>query len=97
MRQAQKLLRLGERYTPSRLQAACQRALAVDLVDVRRLERILVQALEAEATAPAAASSPPAPAARFARPGSAFAQGAVPRLAPGQALATHPDQERARP
>lgn len=88
LRQAQKLLRLGERYTPSRLQAACQRALAVDLVDVRRLERILVEALEAEATAPPAASSPPAPAARFARPGSAFAQAA---------LAARPDQEQALP
>src|SRR3972149_6740998 len=49
IRQAQKLLHLGERYTPSRLNTACQRALAVDLIDVRRLERILVEALEQEA------------------------------------------------
>ena len=40
IRQGHQLLRLGERYTPQRLDAACQRALAVDLVDVRRLERI---------------------------------------------------------
>ena len=41
IRQGHQLLRLGERYTPQRLDAACQRTLAVDLVDVRRLERIL--------------------------------------------------------
>ena len=47
VRQGHKLLRLGERYTAKRLGAACRRALEVDLIDVRRLERILVQALEA--------------------------------------------------
>ena len=36
----------GERYSPERLDAACRRALSVDLIDVRRLERILVEALE---------------------------------------------------
>lgn len=71
VRQAQKLLRLGERYTPARLDAACRKALSVDLIDVRRLERILIEALEAE-------SEPPDKAkvllpGRFARPGSAFA------------------------
>ena len=43
--------RLGERYSPD-LDAACRRALSVDLIDVRRLERILVEALEQEATQP---------------------------------------------
>ena len=38
----------AERYTPARLEDACQRALAFDLIDVRRVERILVQALERE-------------------------------------------------
>jgi len=37
MRQAYKLLRMGEKYTPVRLNAACQKALSVDLMDVRRL------------------------------------------------------------
>ena len=71
IRQAQKMLRLGERYTPARLNAACRRALEVDLVDVRRLERILIEALEEEA-APAAtlATIPPG---RFVRPGAVFA------------------------
>tara|TARA_Y100000310_G_scaffold22023_1_gene21266 strand:- start:852 stop:2453 length:1602 start_codon:yes stop_codon:yes gene_type:complete len=71
LRQGQKLIRLGERYTAQRLDAACQRALAVDLIDVRRLERILVEALEAEAVPSRAISAPPPPG-RFARPASAF-------------------------
>jgi transposase len=74
LRQGQKLLRLGERYTPARLDAACARALGFDLIDVRRLERILVLALEQEGTP----APPPQervrelPPGRFARPGSAF-------------------------
>jgi hypothetical protein len=70
LRQGQKLLRLAERYTAERLDAACARALGFDLVDVRRVERILVLALEHEGQ-----PSPPAdqrvhelPAGRFARP-----------------------------
>jgi hypothetical protein len=71
MRQAYKLLRLGEKYTPSRLNSACAKALEVDMIDVRRLERILVEALEQE-TAPTL-SLIPLPTGRFARPGSVFA------------------------
>lgn len=71
LRQAQKVLRLGERYTPVRLNAACRRALDVDLIDVRRLERILVEALEEESTpAVTVATTPPG---RFVRPGNVFA------------------------
>jgi len=71
LRQAQKVVRLGERYTPARLNAACRRALEVDLIDVRRLERILVEALEEEATlATTVAAAPPG---RFVRPGNVFA------------------------
>jgi hypothetical protein len=71
LRQAQKMLRLGERYTPARLNAACRRALAVDLIDVHRLERILVEALEEEASpAITLATMPPG---RFVRPGAVFA------------------------
>ena len=69
IRQGHKLLRLGQRYTPERLDAACWRALDVDLIDVRRVERILVQALE-QSEMP---EHPlPLPAGRFARPGSVF-------------------------
>ena len=71
VRQGHKLLRLGERYTAQRLDAACRRALEVDLIDVRRVERILVQALEEETTPQA---PPPLSTGRFARPGSVFAQ-----------------------
>ena len=71
IRQGHKLLRLGKRYTPQRLDAACRRALDVDLIDVRRLERILVPALEQEATPQLPLPLPPG---RFARPGSVFAQ-----------------------
>ena len=70
VRQGHKLLRLGQRYTPERLDAACQRALEVDLIDVRRVERILVEALE-QSKPPE--HPPPLPPGRFARPGNAFA------------------------
>jgi len=70
MRQAYKLLRLGEKYTPARLNIACEKALVVDLIDVRRLESILVEALEEESMPVTAA---PAPPGRFARPGNVFA------------------------
>lgn len=74
LRQAQRLLRLADRYTPARLEAACARALGFDLVDVRRLERILVLALEHEGL-PAPSAAPrvlPLPVSRYARPGRAF-------------------------
>ena len=71
IRQGHKLLRLGERYTAKRLDAACRRALDVDLIDVRRVERILVQALEQETTPELPT---PLPEGRFARPASVFAQ-----------------------
>ena len=70
IRQGHKLIRLGDRYSAERLNAACQRALDVDLIDVNRVERILVQALEEE-TLPQLPL--PIPAGRFARPGSVFA------------------------
>ena len=63
VRQGHKLLRVGERYTAQRLDAACRRALDV--------ERILVQALEQE-TIPELPT--PLPEGRFARSGSVFAQ-----------------------
>jgi transposase len=74
LRQGQRLLRLADRYTAARLNAACERALAVDLLDVKRVERMLQQALEQE---PLPAELPPArrpivPSARFARAGRTF-------------------------
>lgn len=74
LRQAQKLLRLADRYTPARLEAACARALGFDLLNVTRLERILVLALDHEGlpAPPAAARVLPLPTSRYARPGAAF-------------------------
>ncbi len=74
LRQGQKLLRLADRYTATRLDAACERALSVELIDVTRLERMLKQALEQE---PLPLTTPlprpvVVPSARFAREGAAF-------------------------
>jgi transposase len=74
LRQGQKLIRLGGRYGAARLNAACERALAVDLIDVTRVERMLKDALEQE---PLPIDTPPArsvvlPSARYAREGSSF-------------------------
>ena len=73
MRQAYKLLHLGEKYTSLRLNPACEKALTVDLIDVRRLEKILKEALEQEAV-PSIGIQLPLPG-RFARPGRVFAIG----------------------
>ena len=72
VRQGHKLIRLRQRYTPERLDSACRRALEVDLIDVRRVERILLQALEQQETPE---HPPTLPAGRFARPGHVFALG----------------------
>ena len=70
VRQGHKLIRLGQRYTPDRLDDACRKALDVDLIDVHRVERILVEALEQQDAPP---YPDPLPTGRFARPGSVFA------------------------
>jgi transposase len=74
LRQAQKLIKLADRYTAERLDAACARALGFDLLDVRRVETILVRALDREGTPapPPDQRVQPLPAGRFARPGTAF-------------------------
>jgi hypothetical protein len=71
LRQGQKLLRLAEKYSAARLDAACQRAIAHELIDVRRLERILSLALEKPEAVIAPVVLVPL-SSRFARPGSAF-------------------------
>jgi len=70
LRAGQKLVSLGERYGGERLDAACQRSLAYDLVDVRRVQRILLQALDRESPPIEDRGTPLG--SRFARPGSAF-------------------------
>ncbi len=46
IRQAQKLLRLSEKYGEHRVASACRRALAFELINVRRVESILRQDLD---------------------------------------------------
>jgi transposase len=88
LRQAQKLLRLAETYTPDRLESACARALNFDLLDVKRVERILVEALDRSAdtsepkSVEVTTESPTPLSARFARPGSAFARPSGPANEP---------------
>jgi len=74
LRQGQRLLRLAERYSSSRLDAVCARALGFDLIDVRRLERMLVLAIDTEPlpVRPVEDRLVSLPAGRFARPGTAF-------------------------
>jgi transposase len=78
LRQAQKLLRLAERYGAARVNAACARALAFDLVEVRRVEAIVRTALEHEPPANERGTVVPLPA-RFARPPRSFAHHPAPR------------------
>lgn len=51
IRQAQALLRLCDKYGSTRLEAACSRALAFGLMNVKRVEGIITQSLQRE-TAP---------------------------------------------
>jgi hypothetical protein len=75
LRQAQKLLRLGERYGWRRLDTACQRALAFELLNVRRVESILRQDLEQlNLLTSSHTEAPVIPLpARFQRPATSFA------------------------
>lgn len=72
MRQAYGLLRLCERYGSARVDALCARALAFDVLDVPRIERMLKVARAAEDTAPTG-TVVPLPASRFARDPASFA------------------------
>ena len=76
LRQAQKLLRLGNKYGKARIEAACRRALGFDLINVRRVAAMLEADLgSAGDTAPAhgrAAQIALLPAARFLRPAASF-------------------------
>ncbi len=71
LRQAQKLLRLAQRYGTPRVEQACQRALEFDLMDVSRVERIILQALGHEKSLVSGQIPLPLPA-RFQRPATYF-------------------------
>jgi hypothetical protein len=78
LRQVQKLLRLAARYGAARTNAACARALAFELLEVARVERILHTALERE-PGPTARGAVRALPARFARPPASFAHPPTPK------------------
>lgn len=85
LRQAQRLLRLGDKYGWARVDGACQRALAFELVNVKRVETILRLELDQRDQRDSRASSAASAAAaadeprvfplrpRFARPDTSFA------------------------
>lgn len=72
LRQAYALLRLCERYGSDRVNALCARALAFDVIEVSRIERMLKDARHVEDDAIATGKVIALPA-RFARDSSTFA------------------------
>ena len=74
LRQAYKCLRLADKYGAERVNAACERAVAYDLLNVRRLESMLTRGLEQQAAEPSSTTAAAPPPGRFALPGSAFSQ-----------------------
>jgi transposase len=76
LRQAQKLVRLVDKYGPRHVEAAARRALSFELINVRRLETMIERALEGTshpdplACAPKLIQMP----LRFARPVTSFHQ-----------------------
>jgi len=71
LRQAHKVLRMGEKYGWRRVEQAAERALAFEAINARILEKILIEALEAES---GPTPTPPAPPAGFLRPSESFIQ-----------------------
>ena len=75
LRQAQKLLRLAQRYGAARLEAACRRALEFDLLDVYRVQRILEQGLESQTDPLPIVGQQSKLELKFLRPAEHFAAG----------------------
>ena len=74
IRQAQKLLRLTDKYGTARVEVACHRALAFGLMNVSRVEGIIKQALEKQQipAKPSVTVTPISLAAHFSRPADYF-------------------------
>lgn len=72
LRQAQKLLRLCDKYGAERVDAACGRALAFDLINVRRVESIVTQNLDRPTPPPDGPAEITQMPLRFARQAGAF-------------------------
>ena len=73
LRQAQKLIRLSDKYGTARIEQACGRALSFSLIDVFRLERIIKQAFGKETEKGGEKRGIVVPA-RFGRPAEYFTQ-----------------------
>lgn len=69
LRQAQKLLRLVEKFGAERVDVACRRALMYEVVNVSAVERIVLQASDATAPETTTQTRPAQPALRFLRDG----------------------------
>src|SRR5262249_57138611 len=74
LRQGYGLLRLCERYGKERVDTLCARALAFDVVDVPRIERMLKSAMALEAEGTTSGKVIALPPARFGRDASALAR-----------------------
>jgi hypothetical protein len=72
LRQAQKLLRLAERYGTARLESACRRALDFDLLDIYGVQRILEQGLESQSEPQPIVGRQAALGLKFLRPAQDF-------------------------
>jgi hypothetical protein len=73
MRAAYGLLRLCDRYGAPRVDALCARAIAFDVLDVGRIERMLKTAAKVETQAAARGQVVALPLGRFARDVASFA------------------------
>jgi hypothetical protein len=71
LRQAQKLMRLVDKYGRARVETACQRALAFDLINVQKVERMLKSALAPSAEPTQTRTLVQMPL-RFLRPNDSF-------------------------
>jgi len=71
LRQAQKLMRLVAKYGSVRVESACQRALAFELINVQRVQRIVEHGLAPQNEIDQAASVVPMPL-RFLRSNDSF-------------------------
>lgn len=72
LRQAQRLLRLSNKYGRERLDAACRRALHFDLIHVGRVEKIVEIGLDQKAQSRSPGQLVLLPSARFLRPAGSF-------------------------
>lgn len=88
LRQAQKLLRLADKYGADRVNAACRRALCFGLINVKRVESIVVQAVDQENRMPTSLNGEPAQIIqlplRFLRPPGSLNHSAQPTQQPGK-------------